>query len=422
MPWNQPGPGGDREPNRDRNPDPWGKRGGGNQGPPDLDEIVRNIQRRLGSLFGNRGGGGGGGAGRRGGQLPGKFGIGAIAAILALAWVASGFYIVQEGEEAVVLRFGKYASTQGAGLHWHLPYPIESKESVNVENVRTVEVGYRSNPRTQQASSVPREALMLTADENIIDINFAVQYNIKSAQDLLFKVADPLELVVRQATETAVREIVGRSTMDFVLTEGRGEVAQRTKALVQDILDRYQTGVRLVNVEMQNAQPPAEVQDAFDDAVRAREDEQRLKNEAQAYANDIIPRARGQAARMLEEAQAYKQAKIARAEGEASRFTQVLAEYEKAPDVTRERLYIETMENVLGSSGKLLVDQPEGGNSIFYLPLDQIMRRQAEAGNSSMMSVDQAGSAGSGSSSPRDLGSEFQRSRRSREDLRSRSQ
>lgn len=420
MPWNEPGPGerdDNRDRNRDRNPDPWGRRGG-SQGPPDLDEVIRNVQRRLGSLFGNRGGGRGGGSGRSGGQLPGKFGISVIAGIIAVVWVASGFYIVEEGQQAVVLRFGEYTTTQGAGLHWHLPYPIEYKETLDVEKINTVEVGYRSNPNTQRASSVPAEALMLTADENIIDINFAVQYNLKSAEDLLFNVADPTPLVVRQTTETAVREIVGRSTMDFVLTEGRGEVAQRTKSLVQNILDRYKTGVRVVNVEMQNAQPPAQVQDAFDDAVRAREDEQRLKNEAQAYANDIIPRARGQAARMLEEAEAYKQAKIARAEGEASRFTQVLTEYAKAPEVTRERLYIETMENVLGNSGKLLIDQPEGGNSIFYLPIDQIIRRQTEAAAGA---AEQASSAGSGERSGRDLAGEFQRTRPARDDLRSRS-
>ena len=216
---------------------------------------------------------------------------------------------------------------------------------------------------------------MLTADENIIDIQFAVQYDIKDPKNLLFNVSDPLHLVVRQATESAVREIVGGSTMDFVITEGRAEIARGTKVLLQEILDRYNTGVNVRAVEMQNAQPPAEVKAAFDDAVKAREDEERLKNEAEAYFNDVIPRARGQASRITQEAEGYRASVIARSEGEASRFEQIYDEYRKAPAITRDRLYLESLEEVLSNSSKLLIDQ-QGGNNIIYLPLDQIIRQR----------------------------------------------
>ena len=216
---------------------------------------------------------------------------------------------------------------------------------------------------------------MLTADENIIDIQFAVQYDVKDPKLLLFNVSDPVHLVVRQATESAVREIVGSSSMDFAITEGRAEIAQGTKVLLQDILDRYNTGVNIRAVEMQNAQPPAEVKAAFDDAVKAREDEERLKNEAEAYYNDVLPRARGQAARLVEEAEAYRASVIARSEGEASRFLKIYDEYRKAPQITRDRLYIETVEQVLSNSTKLVIDQ-QNGNNIIYLPLDQIIQKR----------------------------------------------
>jgi len=363
MPWNQPGGSGGR--------DPWGQRGG-QQGPPDLDEIVRKVQRRFGGLFG---GGKGGGEGGGGGDFAGKFGIGLIALIAFCIWAVSGVYIVKEGESSVVLRFGKYVETVGSGLHWRMPFPVESNEIVNVQKIHPVQVGYRTSDRTRQAAPVPKEALMLTMDENIIDIQFAVQYRVKDAKDMLFNVSDLPDDVVRSATESAVREVVGKSTMDFVITGGRTEVAQRVKSLLQTILDRYHSGIHIVTVEMQNAQPPAEVKAAFDDAVKAREDEVRLKNEAEAYANDVIPRARGQAARVVQEAEGYKASTIAGAEGETQRFLQILTEYRKAPDVTRERLYIETMENVLKNSSKVLVDQ-KGSNNILYLPLDQIIEHR----------------------------------------------
>jgi membrane protease subunit HflK len=252
-----------------------------------------------------------------------------------------------------------------------LPYPFETVEKVNVEKVSTIEVGYRSEPRSGSKRKVAKEALMLTEDENIIDLEFAVQYKIKDAAAFIFNVRDP-ENTISQATESAVREVIGKSTMDFALTEGRDQVNQSTRALLQQILDRYNSGVQIVTVEMQKAQPPEEVKAAFDDAVKAREDEQRAKNEAEAYANDILPRARGAAARLVQEAEGYKAATISRADGEAQRFARVANEYVKAPGVTRERLYIETMEQVLSSTTTIYIDQ-KAGNNLLYLPLDRLV-------------------------------------------------
>ena len=378
MAWNQQGP---------ENKDPWGQ-GNGQSGPPDLDQVIRDLQKKLSGIFGkssSRGGGGGGSGGGKGkGLTLGRTGGSLLAIVVVGLWVASGFYVVDQGEQGVELRFGKYQEVKPAGLRWHMPYPIESVEIVNVQKVRTVEVGYRTRESANQRDGatqlvlVPREALMLTADENIIDIQFAVQYNIRDPRDLLFKVSEPADQVVRQATESAVREIVGRSSMDFVITGGRAEIAFETRELLQDILDRYQTGITVRAVEMQNAQPPAEVKDAFDDAVRAREDEERLKNEAEAYANDIIPKARGAAARIVQEAEGYKESVIATSQGEASRFLQVLEEYNLAPGVTRDRLYLEAMEEVLSRSTKLVIDQGSNSNSVMYLPLDQLIRRQED--------------------------------------------
>ena len=378
MAWNQQGP---------ENKDPWGQ-GNGQSGPPDLDQVIRDLQKKLSGIFGkssSRGGGGGGSGGGKGkGLTLGRTGGILLTIVVVGLWIASGFYVVDQGEQGVQLRFGKYQEVKPAGLRWHMPYPIESVEIVNVQKVRTVEVGYRTRTGTNQREGatqlilVPREALMLTADENIIDIQFAVQYNIRDPRDLLFKVSEPADQVVRQATESAVREIVGRSSMDFVITGGRAEIAFETRELLQDILDRYQTGITVRAVEMQNAQPPAEVKDAFDDAVRAREDEERLKNEAEAYANDVIPKARGAAARIVQEAEGYKESVIATSQGEASRFLQVLEEYNRAPGVTRDRLYLEAMEEVLSRSTKLVIDQGSNSNSVMYLPLDQLIRRQEE--------------------------------------------
>ncbi|MGR3984893.1 MAG: FtsH protease activity modulator HflK [Gammaproteobacteria bacterium] len=379
MPWKQPGSSNANGPDDSDERDPWSRRQRRNA-PPDLDEIFREIKNRVESLFG--GGGRRGNGGRGGGlSLPGggAFSLGVL--VIAGFWLFSGVYTVDQGEQAIELRFGKYQETKDAGLHWHIPVPVESVDIINTQHVNTVEVGYRKGESA--LTSVPREALMLTQDENIIDVQFAVQYDIKDPTDLLFNVSEfsprsIAEITVRQATESAVREIVGRSTMDFAITEGRAQLASETKTLVQRILDRYQTGINVRTVEMQNAQPPSQVKNAFDDVVRAREDEERIKNLAQAYANDIIPKARGFAARILQEAAAYRASTVARAEGEASRFEQVLTEYTKAPLVTRDRLYLESMEHVLSNSSKMLIDQ-KGGNSVMYLPLDQLLRNRAAA-------------------------------------------
>lgn len=361
MTWNVPGGSGDK--------DPWGSRKKPDQGLPDIDKFIRTVQQKLAGLFG-----GGGRDSGNGGSHPGRaggFGIGLIALVAAGLWVFSGFYIVNQGERGVVLRFGAKSEITEAGLRWHLPYPIEIAEKVNVEKVSTIEIGYRSNTRGGSKTKVPKEALMLTEDENIIDIEFAVQYKIKDAADFLFNVRDP-ETTIAQATESAVREVVGKSTLDFALTEGRDQVSRSARELLQQILDRYETGVHIVTVETQKAQPPDEVKPAFDDAVKAREDEQRLKNEAEAYANDVIPRARGGAARLLQEAEGYKASVIARADGEAQRFSQIAREYAKAPAVTRERLYLETMEQILSSTTTIFIDQ-KAGNNLIYLPLDKLM-------------------------------------------------
>jgi membrane protease subunit HflK len=356
--WNVPGGSGEK--------DPWGQRRRGEKAPPDLDEIVRNLQRKLTGLFGGRGGGNGGpGFGRAGG-----FGAGLILTIAAILWGLTGFYIVNQGERGAVLRFGKLSEITEAGLRWHLPYPIEGVEKVNVEKVNPIEIGYRSTSRTGARTKVEKEALMLTEDENIIDIEFAVQYLVKDAADYLFNVQDP-DGTVKQATEAAVREIVGRNDLDYVF-EHRAEISTQTRELLQRILDEYKAGIDVRTVEMQDAQPPAEVKAAFDDAVKAREDRERLKNEAEAYANDIIPKARGAAARLIQEAEGYKAKVVGQAEGDARRFVQVAGAYAKAPAVTRERLYIEALEQVLSHSTKVFIDQ-KTGNQILYLPLDRIV-------------------------------------------------
>lgn len=366
MAWNEPGGSKDN--------DPWGTRRK-EQGPPDLDEVVRKLQEKLNKLFGRKGGSGGSGGGSGGGGA-GAIGIGVIGIIALLIWLATGIYIIKAGERGVELRFGNYADTTMPGPHWHLPYPLESVEKVDVDQIRNAEIGYRSgggNGRSQTgATAIPVEALMLTRDENIIDIRFAVQYRIKDAKDYLFQTRDP-DLTLRQATETAIREIVGKSNMDYVLTEGRSDIVVRAAVLIQNILDRYKAGILITSVNMQDAQPPEEVQDAFDDAVKAREDEQRLKNEAEAYSNDVLPKARGAAARQLEEANAYKEQVIAKATGEASRFTQILVQYQKAPEVTRERIYLDALQEVLSKTSKVVVDT-KAGNNLLMMPLDQLLK------------------------------------------------
>ncbi|MBU1222620.1 MAG: FtsH protease activity modulator HflK [Gammaproteobacteria bacterium] len=342
-----------------------------NSGPPDLDELWRRVNQRLNSLFGNKGRGGGsdGGEGFSPEGLPGGGNlVGLLIGALALVWVASGFYIVDTGQRGMVLRFGQYVETTEPGPRWHLPWPIESREIVNVDQVRTVEIGYRNNVK----SKVLKESLMLTDDENIIDLQFAVQYILKDPVEFLFVNRSPEDSAL-QIAETAMREIVGKNKMDFVLYEGRAEIAARAKQLMQDIHDRHKTGISISQVTLQNIQPPEQVQAAFDDAVKAGQDRERLKNEAEAYSNDVVPRARGLASRLKEEAEGYKLSVIANAEGEASRFSQIFAEYQKAPQVTRQRLYLDTMQTVMNNTSKILVDQ-KGGNSLLYLPLDKLQQ------------------------------------------------
>jgi len=342
----------------------WGKRP--NQGPPDLDEIWREFNRRLGGLFGRRGGGGDDPQGPDPKAVGG--GAGLLVGLIVAVWLASGFYIVYDGQNGVVLRFGKFVQLTEPGPRWHLPYPIESAEVVNVKGVRSVEVGYRNNVK----SKVLKESLMLTDDENIVDVQFAVQYVLKSPTDYLFMNRTPEDSVL-QAAETAIREIVGKSSMDFVIFEGRAEVAARAHKLMQEILDRYDTGINIQKVTMQNAQPPEQVQAAFDDAVKAGQDRERQKNEGQAYANDVIPKAKGMAARLQAESEGYRARVVERAEGDAARFRQIVAEYTKAPQVTRDRLYIEAMQQVFTNTTKVLVDV-KGSNNLLYLPLDRIIQ------------------------------------------------
>ena len=398
MAWNQPDGNGSGR-------DPWGNRGG-QPGPPDLDELLGNLQRRLRGLFGggSRGGGGGGQSGGGGKSLRsfGTRGVSLVVVLVLAGWGLAGIFIVEPAEEGVVLRFGRYHDTTGPGPHW-APYLIDSVEKVNVEQIRRAEIGYRSEAGDQ---SVPPESLMLTRDENIVDVGFAVLYRIKDARNYLFEVRDP-DLSLRQATESAVREVVGRNIMDFVLTDGRAVVAERIRERTQEILDRYETGLHVESVNMQKAQPPNQVREAFSDAVKAREDEERYKNEARAYAADILPRARGEANAMLERAEGYKQRVINEALGDASRFTSVLDEYSKAPEVTRQRLYLDAMQNVLGNSTKVLLDV-KGGNNLLYVPLDKLLTggpREENVGDSTS-SFD-----GSGSSDERGAASGSDRSR-----------
>ncbi len=356
----------------------WGRKKG-NSGPPDLDDVLRNVNKKISDIFGQRKGDGNDGGSR--GSGPRQYSSGSIILIIGLllvVWAGSGFYIVNEGHRGVVLRFGQFVDTTPAGLRWHLPYPVETVELVNVSQVRTVEIGYRNNVR----SKVLKESLMLTDDENIIDIQFAVQYILNSPENFLFTNRDPEDAVL-QAAETAIREIIGKSKMDYVLYEGREQVAASATQLMQATLDRYKIGIAISRVTMQNAQPPEQVQAAFDDAVKAGQDRERQKNEGQAYANDVIPKATGNAARLLEESQGYKQRVIANAEGDASRFSQVLVEYDKAPAVTRDRLYLDMMQQVLSNTSKVIIDQ-KSGNNLLYLPLDQLIQMGGSTSKSSV--------------------------------------
>jgi membrane protease subunit HflK len=345
MAWNDPG----------RNRNPWGNRP--DKGAADLDEALRNLQRKLSGMFGGGGDGGGdrdvgGGAGMRG------FGVGTVALVLVAIWAATGLYKVDAAERAVVTRFGQYVATTEPGLRWHMPWPVETRQIVTVESVE----GFSDQTR------------MLTSDENLVDINIAVQYRRAEPVAYAFNVREP-ESTLGEVSESAIREIVGRSTLDFVLEEGRQEITAKTRELIQRTLDSYKTGIEVTTVNLQGVSVPEQVQTAQRDAIKAREDKERLALEAQAYANDILPKAKGSAARQMEDSQAYKARIVADAEGEASRFSQLLAAYDRAPGVTRQRLYYETMEEVLGNTNKVLVDTKGTGNML-YLPLDKMLERR----------------------------------------------
>lgn len=357
----------------------WGRRG--RDGPPDLDELFNRLRDKFAGMLGGKGNRpsspGTGGPKRFGG------GVSLLIIVILIIWFSSGFYIVNPSQRGVVLRFGKYMETKQEGPRWHLPYPIESVEIVNLSQVRSVEVGYRQG---SDKNKVLKESLMLTDDENIIDMQFAVQYFLKDPVAFLFNNRDADLENVKQIAESAIREVVGKSKMDVALYEGREQIAQNVKVLMQAILDRYGAGITISQVTMQQAQPPEQVQAAFDDAVKANQDRERQKNEGQAYANDVVPKARGAASRLMQEAEGHRQRVIANAEGEAARFRQVVAEYKRAPAVMRDRLYLDAMQQVLSSTTKIIVDQKSG--SLLYLPLDKIM--QMSASNSTAQSGDSA--------------------------------
>ncbi len=369
----------------DNGGNPWQRNA--RQGPPDLDDLFGKLFRRL---FGSGRGGGNSGSGRRW-----SIGTGSILLVLLILWLLSGFYIVEASERGVVLRFGKHERTTMPGPGWHIPYPIESVEVVNVTGNRSVE----------------KRTTMLTQDENIVELKFSVQYRLKNAEDYLFNVENPdiefdracrFKSTICGVLDSAIRTVVGRNNMDYILREGRAEIASRTMTLMQEILDAYGTGIEILTVNLEDSQPPNAVQDAFQDATKAREDMERFKNEAQAYANEVLPQARGEAARMLEDAKAYRAQVIANAEGEASRFTQLLTEYRKAPEVTRQRMYLQAVESVLSNTSKVMVDVDKGSNMLF-LPLDRILEQRGSSRPPKSSTLDRQGgsSSGSGSLAPR---------------------
>src|SRR3954469_2314795 len=353
---------------------------GPNQGPPDLDELWRDFNRKLGGLFGGRRGSGGGYGGNGGNFQPDMksagVGAGLIAIVVVIIWMGTGIFIVQEGQQAVITRLGRYSATVGAGFNWRLPFPIERHEIVNVTQIRAVDGG-RDN--VIRATGL-KESAMLTEDENIVEIKFAVQYRLNDARAWLFESKNPQEAVV-QAAETAVREVVGKMRMDTALAEERDQIGPRVRVLMQQILDRYKIGVEVVGINLQQGgvRPPEQVQSAFDDVLRAGQERERAKNEAQAYANDVIPRATGAASRLAQEAEGYKARIVAQAQGDGQRFKSLLAEYQKAPQVTRDRLYLDSMQQIYGNVTKILVDSRQGSNMLF-LPLDKIMQQVVQGG------------------------------------------
>lgn len=394
-------------------------------GPPDLDELWRDFNRRLNNLFGRKEGGNGNGPtplrpgnGRAGSGL----GVGVLLAVLVVLWLASGFFIVQEGQTGVILQFGRFKYQATPGINWRLPYPIETHEIVNLSGVRTLEIG-----RTTQIKDTNlKDSSMLTQDENIVDVRFSVQYNIADPVEYLFYNRTDQrgdEELVTQAAETSVREIVGRNKMDAVLYEGRDAVGRNLAESIQRILSAYKTGIRILSVNVQSVQPPEQVQSAFDDVTKAGQDRERAISEGQAYANDVVPRAKGTAARLGEEAQGYKARVVARAEGDAARFASVQREYAKAPQVTRDRIYLETMQDIYANTTKVLVDQSGNGN-LLYLPLDKLIA-QSQTGDAARpqptpgASPQDSGSA-QGMPTPSNPSSMSDADSRSREALRNR--
>ena len=344
-------------------------------GPPDLDELWRELNRKLNKFLGqNRGGGnqppGGGGGGFNPDFKQARGLLGLAAGVVVLIWLATGFFIVQEGQQAVITQFGRYHSTAGAGFNWRAPFPIQRHEVVFVTQIRSLDVG---RDTIIKATGL-RESAMLTEDENIVEIKFAVQYRLTDARAYLFESKNPTDAVM-QAAETAVREVVGKMRMDAALSEDREQIAPRVRSIMQVILDRYNVGIEVVGINLQQGgvRPPEQVQAAFDDVLKAGQERERAKNEAEAYANDVIPRAVGSASRLKQEADAYKSRIVAQAQGDAQRFKSLYSEYQKAPQVTRDRLYINAMQEIYSSVTKVLVESKQGSNML-YLPLDKIMQ------------------------------------------------
>lgn len=367
MPWNEPG----------KDKDPWGQKN--NDSPPDLDEVFNNIKKKFDGLLGGGNGGSANGSSGGGAANSGAF-TGLIVGGAVVVWLLSGIYIVDEGWRGAVTQFGEKSEITLPGPHWHIPYPIESVENINVEAIRT------SNHNAQ----------MLTKDENIISLSLSVQYNVSDAQSYAYEVRNP-DVTLKQALETAIREVVGSSNMDYILTEGRAEISSSTKSIMQEILNSYETGLNVISVNLNEAQPPEQVQGAFSDAIKAREDEQRIINEANAYRNDVVPKARGDAKSMLEESEAYKTRVLKSSQGETNRFLQLLTEYQKAPQVTRDRLYIDMVEEVYTNSPKIMLDVKDG-NNLMYLPLNQILTGQKTLRNNSGSAVTRSSSSAGTSS------------------------
>ena len=353
------------------NQNPWG---GNKQTPPELEEVIKDFKNKFNARFG------GGSSGKGGVSKVAKGSFKYFVILAVLLWLLSGIYIIDPAERGVILRFGAFQTSTTQGPHWHIPYPIETVYKVNVERIRAAEIGFRNIQNSSYSGAVSSESLMLTKDENMVDVKLAVQYKIADAQAYLFNVFNP-ELTLSHVVQSVIRQVVGDNTMDHVLTTGREQVAQEVKSHSQNLLNEYNTGLLITAVTMQDAQPPIQVKASFDDVVKAREDEQRYINEAKAYANDIVPKARGASQRLIAEAEAYKSQIVSKSEGEAYRFTKILTEYLKAPVVTKERLYRETLEEVLGSTSKVIVDS--NSNSLMYLPIDQLINSARSSRSSS---------------------------------------